>query len=60
MGRITHKAYRQRGGGRISPQVLTFNNSPLGNNPIRRVPEPPAPPQPDPKEVQNINQKQRY
>jgi len=58
MGRIAHKVYRSKSGGRIMPQITTFNQP--THNLIKRVNEPPLTPQADPNTPQNLNIKQRY
>jgi hypothetical protein len=59
MGRIAHKAYRSKGGGRIMPQMKNLYGGGYGSS-IKRVNEPPAPTPADPNTPQNLNMKQRY
>jgi len=61
MGRITHKAYRSKSGGRIMPQIQQFIQNGYGNNNMmKRVNEPAQPPPADPNTPQNLNTKPKY
>jgi len=61
MGRISHKPYRSKSGGRIMPQVNQFQTNGVGqNNLIRRVNEPPQPAPAEQNAPQNLNAKPRY